>query len=69
MRIVDAYLSRKVQALWPDGIVYKDEAGSNFVLERSGEEPLGLGMDFRQAKQTIEVLRNREKALRSRQAE
>ena len=61
MRYVDGYLSRRVQEVWPDAIVYRDEDGDQkrYVLERERAEPLGLGTNFREAKMAIEALRHR----------
>jgi hypothetical protein len=56
MKTVDAYLSRKVQAVWPGAVVYKLETG-RFTLERgNGKEDLDLGAHFGEAKASVHVI-------------
>lgn len=68
MKEVDGYLSKKVQAFWPDAIVYRQLEGARppafgpapaltYWIERPGVESLGIGKDFRSAKTAIEALR------------
>jgi len=62
MRTVDGYLSKRAQAFWRDAIVYKDADGTQYVLERTDAEPIGLGSNFREAKSAIEALRRQEES-------
>ncbi len=66
MRKVDAFLSRKAQAVWPTAVVFKEEIPAEgalgprirFVLERRGQESLDLGGPFGVARQALYALRN-----------
>lgn len=56
MKTVDAFLSRKAQAVWPSAVVYKLDTG-RFVIERAnGEIDLDLGGTFGEARASVEVL-------------
>ena len=57
MRTVEPQLSKIAQRIWPDAIVYTEDAGGRYVLERAGQEPVGLGKDFREARRSIDALR------------
>ena len=59
-RRVDGFLSLQAQKAYPDAIVYCQpvESGENWTMERPGQEPLGLGSDFKQARIAIYALRN-----------
>lgn len=55
LRSVDGFLSRRAQDAWPEALVYH-EGGANYVLERRGVDPIGLGKNFHEARQGIEAL-------------
>jgi len=59
MKTVDGYLSRLAQEVYRDAVVYQEEAGGRkrYILERRGEEPVGLGETFRDAKTAVQALR------------
>ncbi|MEY2849634.1 MAG: hypothetical protein RI885_2301 [Actinomycetota bacterium] len=63
MRTLNAYLSRKLQAIFPDALVYEDQQDgrTSFVLERRGVEPESLGSTFQEAKASVDVLRRAHK--------
>lgn len=72
MRKVDAYLSRKAQAVWPTAIVWKDEPNGNgdvvkwlFILEREGFEDILLGNQFPEARSGLEALLASERSKRA----
>ena len=60
MKRVDAYLSRRAKGLYPDAVVYCDDSGAKQVwtCERAGQEPLGLGSSFQEARAAMSVLVN-----------
>ena len=64
MKRLDAYLTRKAQAVFPTALVYCDEGGpvQVWTLERDGQPPLGLGPDFRAAHGAVVALVKVEKA-------
>ena len=55
MRQIHGYLSRKAQDMDPRALVYEEEDG-RFVLERPGKDPLLLGKDHGEARQSIVAL-------------
>jgi hypothetical protein len=55
MRQIHGYLSRKAQQFDARAIVYEEEDG-RFVLERPDQDPLLLGKDHGEARQSIEAL-------------
>jgi len=55
LRSVEGFLSRSAQVAWPGALVYHED-GTNYVLERRGVEPLGLGRNFHEAKQAVDAL-------------
>lgn len=60
MKIIEGYLSRLVQKMWRDAIVYKEERedGSlRYWIERRGQEPLGLGASYQDARSAVDMLR------------
>jgi hypothetical protein len=72
MRKIDAYLSRKAQMVWPTAIIWKEETlstalrpdvnshGQVFILQREGTADVILGKQFRQVKDNLEELLERE---------
>lgn len=52
MKKVDGYLSRKAQAVWPEGIVYKFDDGRFFIEQQEGVM-LELGSNFGEAKESL----------------
>lgn len=55
MRRVDGYLSRRAQSIWPGALVFEGPDGE-WILERPGQEELGLGDSFNDAQQAIGAL-------------
>lgn len=65
-RRIDGYLSRKVQAVHADGLVYVEEGGpvEIWTLERPGVAPLRLGGSFGAAKQAVAAMATADRASR-----
>jgi hypothetical protein len=58
---VDGYLSRRVQQLWPRGLVYcrtLHDGVEEWALVRPGEPDLGLGNSFGRAQDAVHALRS-----------
>lgn len=59
MKRVDAYLTRKVQSVYPDAVVYKLD-DRDFAIEKlngsKNLEIIGLGSTFQEAKASVDVL-------------
>lgn len=64
MKRLDGYLSRKVQAVFKDGLVYCDEGGpvQVWMLERGAAPPIGLGNSFRAAHGAVVAIVKAERA-------
>lgn len=59
MEHVDGYLSRKAQGLWPDALVIRidrPEDREQWVLRRKGQEDVGLGESFHDARGALLAL-------------
>lgn len=58
MKMVDAFLSRKLQAAWPCAVVYKLDS-ERFIVERGeAEDDLDIGGKFLEAKSSVEAIVN-----------
>lgn len=64
MKALDAYLSRKAQAVCPTALVYRIEENgtTRYDLERKVGETLCLGFQFGEAKAGIDAFVKAEKA-------
>lgn len=63
-KFVDAYLSRKVQGVFPAFLIYRveEDGMTYYVLERKEGDVVCLGFKFGEAKASVDVLVNAEKA-------
>jgi hypothetical protein len=61
---IDAYLTGKARAAWPDSVVVRvdDEHGTRFILQRPGKPDLGLGNEFYAARRALYAARDHHKA-------
>lgn len=57
MEIINGYLSRLVQAVWKDALVYciDDGNGETWIVKHNGTKT-GLGASFHEAKQAVHAL-------------
>lgn len=64
MKVLDAYLSRKVQAICPAALVYRVEENGQmrYDLEQKEGETLCLGFKFGEAKAGVDAFVKAEKA-------
>jgi len=60
MRSVHGYLSRRAQVAWPGALVTHDEQEANWQLERDGQETIGLGQRFLDAKDALQAMQRAE---------
>jgi len=58
---IDGYLSRRVQNVWPEALVFISEAG-DYVVRRPDAEDLGLGDSFSRAQQAVDAMLAAERA-------
>lgn len=58
MKKIDGYLSRLIQNQWPDALVIclLEPGSESWVVQRPGNEDLGLGGSFSDAKQAVHAL-------------
>jgi len=52
---LDGFLSRKLQAAWPDALVFQDEEPGYHARRGSGEVT-GLGKTFHEARQAVTAI-------------
>lgn len=59
-RRIDGFLSGKIQNVYPDALIFCVKTGEEeaWTMERQGQEPLGLGINFKQARMAISALVN-----------
>ena len=55
---INGYLSRLIQNTWPDALVVclLEPGSETWVVQRPGEEDLGLGSNFSEAKQAAHAI-------------
>ncbi len=61
---IDGYLSRRVQTVWPQGLVITRDVADRveYIVQRPGESDIGLGDTFSRAQQACDALLAAERA-------
>lgn len=59
-RRIDGFLSGKIQYVYPDALIFCEKTGEEetWTMERQGQELLGIGTNFKQARMAISAMVN-----------